>query len=96
MDNVACFLYENYIGTSNTRGPTRYLSAAKKRKGQARLSVEIDECAGRLVGIDSQKLITKGGCVARQCAKFDGTGWKHQDEDLKNKMIEKCTVRCWF
>lgn len=60
------------------------------------MTVQVDECAGRLVGADSQKLITKSGCITREFAKFDGTGWKHQDESLKKSMITKCTVRCWF
>ncbi|KAK6931972.1 Transposase-associated domain [Dillenia turbinata] len=77
-------------GTSTMRGLTRNLAHAKKRRHDKEIIVEIDECAGCLVGEDSQELITKGGCILRQFAKFDGTTWKHQPKELKDDIISKC------
>ena len=86
-------MYKTHTAISNKRGPTRYLSTCKKRRVTKTLVVEVDQCAGRLVGTDSPKLITKTGCIAREFAVFDGTGFKHQDDGLKKKIISKCAVR---
>ncbi|XP_052620072.1 uncharacterized protein LOC128125834 [Lactuca sativa] len=58
---------------------------------KANLVFEVDECVGRIVGEDSQQFITKGGCVVRDHAKFDGTTWKNQPDLLKYDIITKCT-----
>ncbi|KAK6916019.1 hypothetical protein RJ641_018880, partial [Dillenia turbinata] len=77
------------LGTSTIRGLTRNLAHAKKRRHDKEIIVEINECVGRLVGEDSQELITKGGCILQQFAKFDGTTWKHQPKELKDDIISK-------
>nr|KAJ0189788.1 hypothetical protein LSAT_V11C800430690 [Lactuca sativa] len=79
-------------GMSNTRNESRALNETKKRRSnKANLVFEVDECAGRIVGEDSQQFITKGGCVVRDHAKFDGTTWKKQPDLLKYDIITKCT-----
>ena len=81
---------------SNTRKESRALNEAKKRSSKkTRLVFEVDECAGRVVGEDSQQLITKGGCIVREHAKFDGTTWKNHSDLLKCDIISKCTVKCY-
>ena len=81
---------------SNTRKESRALNEAKKRSSKkTRLVFEVDECAGRVVGEDSQQLITKGGCIVREHAKFDGTTWKNHSDLLKYDIISKCTVKCY-
>lgn len=68
----------------------------KKRKDGGPLTIEIDECAGRIVGKDSQNIISKAGCVVRQYGQFDGSGWKKQKQAVKEEIISNCTVRSWF
>ncbi|CAH1452996.1 unnamed protein product [Lactuca virosa] len=78
-------------GMSNTRKESRALNETKKwRSNKANLVFEVDECTGRIVGEDSQQIITKGGCVVRDHAKFDGTTWKNQSDLLKYDIITKC------
>ena len=82
-----------YPVTSNTRKESRALAGTKKKSvDKGKLIIEVDECAGRLIGEDSQYLITKGGCVMRERAKFDGTTWKRQPVLLKKDIITKVTV----
>ncbi|PWA45595.1 Reticulon [Artemisia annua] len=89
---------EEHIGsTSNgTTVPckeTRALSAAKRsRLNNRKLVFEVDDCAGRIVGDDSQVFITKGGCLVREHAKFDGTTWRKQEPSLKTDIIAKCVT----
>ena len=64
----------------------------KSRSDQRRLVFEVDECAGRIVGDDSQIFITKGGCVVRERAVFDGSTWKKQPDSLKQDIMSKSTV----
>ncbi|GKA02389.1 Myb domain protein 62 [Tanacetum coccineum] len=60
QENIA----SNSNGTTITRKESRALSANRKSKfNQRKLVFEIDDCAGRIVGDDSQTFITKGGCV---------------------------------
>ncbi|GKB46298.1 hypothetical protein Tco_0897051 [Tanacetum coccineum] len=77
QENIA----SNSNGTTITRKESRALSANRKsRFNQRKLVFEIDDCAGRIVGDDSQTFITKGGCVVRECAVFDGRTWKKQPD----------------
>ena len=83
------------LGTSVTRKESRALNEAKKRRlDKGKLVFEIDECAGRIIGKDSQRFITKGGCLVREYAMFDGTTWKKQPDFLKTDIISKCVVNC--
>ncbi|GJR11466.1 hypothetical protein Tco_0794118, partial [Tanacetum coccineum] len=51
-------------GTTVTRKETRALSATKRnRLNNRKLVFEVDDCAGRIVGEDSQTFITTGGCL---------------------------------
>ncbi|GKA31079.1 hypothetical protein Tco_0717384 [Tanacetum coccineum] len=60
QENIA----SNSNGTTITRKESRALSANRNsRSNQRKLVFEIDDCAGRIVGDDSQTFITKGGCV---------------------------------
>ncbi|KAI3710139.1 hypothetical protein L2E82_39913 [Cichorium intybus] len=78
-------------GVSVTRKESRALNEAKKRRSNKETLVfEVDECAGRIIGEDSQHFITKGGCVVRDHAKFDGTTWRNQTDLLKYDIITKC------
>ncbi|KAJ9563434.1 hypothetical protein OSB04_008594 [Centaurea solstitialis] len=78
-------------GTSITRKETRVLSETRKRRlNKGQLVFEVDECAGRIIGEDSQRFITKGGCLVREYAKFDGTTWRNQSKLLKEDIINKC------
>ncbi|GKB90724.1 hypothetical protein Tco_0962996 [Tanacetum coccineum] len=57
-------------GTTVTRKETRALSATKRnRLNNRKLVFEVDDCAGRIVGEDSQTFITTGGCLVRESAK---------------------------
>ena len=58
-----------------------------------KLVFEVDDCAGHIVGDDSQVFITKGGCLVRERAKFDGTTWRKQELSLKTDIIAKCVVK---
>ncbi|KAJ9553959.1 hypothetical protein OSB04_018004 [Centaurea solstitialis] len=79
------------FGTSTTRKETRVLSETRKRRlNKGQLVFEVDECAGRIIGEDSQQFITKGGCLVRGHAKFDGTTWRNQSALLKEDIINKC------
>lgn len=50
------------LGTSVTRKESRALNEAKKRRlDKGKLVFEIDECAGQIIGKDSQRFITKAG-----------------------------------
>lgn len=81
---------------SVTRKESRALNEAKKRRSNKETLVfEVDECAGRIIGEDSQHFITKGGCVVRDHAKFDGTTWRNQTDLLKYDIITKCMVKCY-
>lgn len=64
----------------------------KNRDPNKPLNIEVDLLLGRLVGKDSQDLITAGGCVMRNFVQFDGRTWKHQDETVKQEIMEKYTV----
>ncbi|GJW19327.1 Myb domain protein 62 [Tanacetum coccineum] len=80
----------NSNGTTITRKETRALSANRKSIfNQRKLVFEIDDCEGHIVGDDSQTFITKGGCVVRECAVFDGSTWKKQPDLLKEDIICK-------
>ncbi|GJS89628.1 hypothetical protein Tco_0772264 [Tanacetum coccineum] len=79
--------------TTITRKESRALSANRKsRFNQRKLVFEIDDCAGRIVVDDSQTFITKGGCVVREGAVFDGRTWKKQLDLLKEDIISKTTI----
>nr|GEX80263.1 myb domain protein 62 [Tanacetum cinerariifolium] len=79
-------------GTTIMRKETRALSATKRnRLNNRKLVFDVDDCAGRIVGEDSQTFITKGGCLVRESAKFDGTTWRKQQPLLKTYIISKCT-----
>ena len=83
------------LGTSVNRKESRALNEAKKRRlDKGKLVFEIDECAGRIIGKDSQRFITKGGCLVREYALFDGITWKKQPDFLKMDIISKCMVNC--
>ncbi|GKB24804.1 hypothetical protein Tco_0864205, partial [Tanacetum coccineum] len=93
QENIAL----NLNGTTITRKESRALSANRKsRFNQRKLYFEIDDCAGRIVGDDSQTFITKGGCVVRECAVFDGRTWKKQPDLLKEDIISKTTEHSNF
>ncbi|KAJ9553513.1 hypothetical protein OSB04_017558 [Centaurea solstitialis] len=78
-------------GTSITRKESRFLSETRKRRSnKGRFLFEVDECAGRIIGEDSQRFITKGGCLVREYAKYDGTTWRNQSDLLKADIINKC------
>nr|GEZ68981.1 hypothetical protein [Tanacetum cinerariifolium] len=80
-------------GTTVTRKETSALSATKRnRLNNRKLVFEVDDCDGRIVGEDSQTFITKGGCLVRESAKFDGTTWRKQQPLLKTDIISKCTA----
>lgn len=64
----------------------------KKRDPNKPLNLEVDWTYGRLVGADSQDLITGGGCVMRQFAEFNGKTWTKQEETVKKEILEKFTV----
>nr|GEX03161.1 pollen receptor-like kinase 4 [Tanacetum cinerariifolium] len=84
-------------GTTITRKESRALNANRKRRfNQRKLVSEIDDCAGRIVRDDSQTFITKGGCVVRECAVFDGRTWKKQPDLLKEDIISKTTEHSDF
>nr|GFA75936.1 myb domain protein 62 [Tanacetum cinerariifolium] len=75
-------------GTTITWKETRALSATKRNRLNTRkLVFEVDDCAGRIVGEDSQTFITKGGCLVRESAKFNGTTWRKQQPLLKADII---------
>ncbi|KAI3728823.1 hypothetical protein L6452_17467 [Arctium lappa] len=79
------------FGTSNTRKESRVLSETRKRRlDKGQLVFEIDECAGRIIGEDNQRFITKGGCLVRDNAKFDGKTWRNQSDLLREDIINKC------
>nr|GFA42411.1 myb domain protein 62 [Tanacetum cinerariifolium] len=60
-------------GKTITMKESRALSANRKsRFNQRKLVFKINNYAGRIVRDDSQTFITKGGCVVRECAVFDG------------------------
>ncbi|GKD51558.1 hypothetical protein Tco_1280534, partial [Tanacetum coccineum] len=87
-------LEENIGSTSHgktiTRKETRALSETRKiRLNKKNLGFEVDDCSGRIVGDDSQRFITKGGCVMKKFAKLDGTTWKKQPDLLKRDIITK-------
>lgn len=83
-----------YLGASVTRKESRALSETRKgRLNKGKILFEVDDCAGRIIGDDSQSFITKGGCLMREFAKFDGTTWRNQDSSLKMDIISKCTVK---
>ncbi|GJY09751.1 hypothetical protein Tco_0377936, partial [Tanacetum coccineum] len=93
QENIA----SNSNGTTITRKESRALSANRKsRFNQRKLVFEIDDCAGRIVGDDSQTFITKGGCVVRECAVFDGRTWKKQPDLLKQDITSKTTEHSDF
>ncbi|KAJ9539034.1 hypothetical protein OSB04_031767 [Centaurea solstitialis] len=76
---------------------TRALSDTRKsRLGKGKLVFEVDECAGRIIGEHSQRFITKGGCIVREHAKFDGTTWRNQPGLLKVDIINKCMENSTF
>ncbi|KAJ9545589.1 hypothetical protein OSB04_025296 [Centaurea solstitialis] len=78
-------------GTSTTRKETRVLSETRKRRlNKGQLVFEVDECAGRIIGEDSQQFITKGGCLVCGHAKFDGTTRRNQSALFKEDIINKC------
>nr|GEX16062.1 myb domain protein 62 [Tanacetum cinerariifolium] len=84
-------------GTSVTRKETRALNEAKKRRlDKGKLVFEIDECAGRILGQDSQRFITKGGCLVREYGMFNGTTWKKHPDILKTNIISKCVENSTF
>nr|GEW37060.1 hypothetical protein [Tanacetum cinerariifolium] len=69
QENIA----SNSNGTTITRKESRALNTNRKNKfNQRKLVFEIDDCARRIIEDDSQTFITKGGCVVRECAVFDG------------------------
>ncbi|GJY11386.1 reverse transcriptase domain-containing protein [Tanacetum coccineum] len=87
-------LEENIGSTSHgktiTRKETRALGETRKScLNKKNLAFEVDDCSGRIVGDDSQRFITKGGCVMRKFAKLDGTTWKNQPDLLKRDIITK-------
>nr|XP_043625018.1 uncharacterized protein LOC122596497 isoform X2 [Erigeron canadensis] len=85
--------YSPSHGTFDTRTQSRTLGETKKRRlNKGKFIFEVDEYDKRIVGDDSQRFITKGGCVMRKFAKFDGTTWRNQDDMLKIDIINKCTV----
>ncbi|GJV30951.1 hypothetical protein Tco_1391351 [Tanacetum coccineum] len=91
-------LEENIGSTSHgktiTQKETRALSETRKiRLNKKNLGFEVDDCSGRIVGDDSQRFITKGGCVMKKFAKLDGTTWKKQPDLLKRDIITK-SVHC--
>nr|GEW11186.1 reverse transcriptase domain-containing protein [Tanacetum cinerariifolium] len=84
-------------GTSVTRKETRALNEAKKRRlEKGKLVFEIDECTRRIIGQDSQRFITKGGCLVREYGLFDGTTWKKHPDFLKTDIISKCMENSTF
>ncbi|GJV27437.1 hypothetical protein Tco_1383885 [Tanacetum coccineum] len=93
QENIA----SNSNGTTITRNESRALSANRKiRFNQRKLVFEIDDCAGRIVGDDSQTFITKGGCVVRECVVFYGRPWKKQPNLLKEDIVSKTTEHSDF
>lgn len=86
-----------FLGTSITRKESRVLSETRKRRlNKGQFIFEVDECAGRIIGEDSQRFITKGGCLVRDHAKYDGTTWRNQSDLLKADIIDKCMVKCYY
>ena len=95
--NQSFLWWINCLGTFITRKETRVLSEIRKRRlNKGQLVFEVDECAGRIIGEDSQRIITKGGCLVREHAKFDGTTWRNQSDLLKEDIINKCMVNCYY
>ncbi|GJV42095.1 RNA-directed DNA polymerase, eukaryota, reverse transcriptase zinc-binding domain protein [Tanacetum coccineum] len=90
-------LEENTSSTSHgktiTQKETRALGETRKsRLNKKNLVFEVDDCSRRIVGDDSQRFITKGGCVMRKFAKLDGTTWKKQPGLLKRDIITKSVI----
>ncbi|GKD35322.1 hypothetical protein Tco_1250831, partial [Tanacetum coccineum] len=95
-------LEENIGSTSQgktiTRKETRALGEIRKScLNKKNLAFEVDDCSGRIVGDDSQRFITKGGCVMRKFAKLDGTTWKATIKllNVTNSDVSGC-VDCYF
>nr|GEZ65642.1 hypothetical protein [Tanacetum cinerariifolium] len=60
------------LGKTITRKETRALGETRKScLNKKNLAFEVVDCSGRIVGDDSQRFITKGGCVMRKFAKLD-------------------------
>nr|GFA16094.1 myb domain protein 62 [Tanacetum cinerariifolium] len=77
--------------TSVTQKETRALNEAKKRRlDKGNMIFEIDECAGRIIQHESQRFITKGGCLVCEYGMFDGNTWKKHPHLLKTDIISEC------